>query len=333
MAVQKLTIGIAIRNEEGAITLFMNSLVQAVKSLSHAIVCETIACVNGSSDNSSQILFEMQQNNCYNVLNLKIIQSKEGKIEAQKAILASRSLNGRIALIGADTILDTHCLIELWNYLDQDDSLKTVYASMIPMQKHNRQSFTSWIQQAHYEFPDVLTLRRYIHGRCFMLQKASNLDEAYRYTNGSKIVSETNYSSSLNIDRGALVDDIYLSRYFVYKYGVESIKQVLKARLWFVPPHTLRDFYHGQRRMILENIRMSLLFPEFEYIQARFFRRTIRKDKLSELTIRNKLRYLTYHFFEKSIQTIAKFSRCGINDIWIELRSTKILNGRFDSWN
>ncbi|MFH1565328.1 MAG: glycosyltransferase family A protein [bacterium] len=325
MARKELTIGIAIRNEERAITLFMNSLVQAVKSLSHIMVCETIACVNGSSDNSSQILFEMQQNNCYNVLNLKTIQSKEGKIEAQKAILKSRSLNGRIVLIDADTILDTHCLVELWNYLVQDDSLKIVYANIIPMQKHGgKQSFTRWIQQAHYDFPDVLTPRKYIHGRCFMFQKGRNLDEAYKYSEDNRTIGKTGYDNSLNIDRGALVDDIYLSRYFVHKYGVESIKQVQKAKIYFAPPCTLRDFYHGQRRMVLENIRMSLLFPDFEYIQARFFKRSIQKDKLKKLKMGDQLRYLAYHFFEKSIQAIAKFAKWEKDGIWTELRSTKI---------
>jgi len=111
----QLTIGIPVRNEEKTFKKFICSLQAAVELLDKKIAIETIVCLNGSSDNSEQIIDDLIEGPVISKIKLQKIYSAEGKINALNAIIKARRFSGFICFFDADTLLNENCLIALWS--------------------------------------------------------------------------------------------------------------------------------------------------------------------------------------------------------------------------
>ena len=134
----------------------------------------------------------------------------------------------------------------------------------------------------------------------------------------------------LKLGKGHQVDDIYLSRVIAYEYGLDSIKEIQNAVVYFVPPRTLYDFYQGQKRLMLEILRLNLLFPEHAYLQENHFVRHMSYQAFKTLSVSERIHYLGYQAFELAIKTLVKgklwLSLRGILSIgkfWLPLKTTK----------
>ena len=164
-----LTIGIPVRNESRTLEKFIDSLRASVDLLPAHLTVETIICINGSTDDSEAIANRLVQKHSGSRFNLSVMHSQEGKIEAQRTILLSRRLHGMTAFFDADVIVHRHCLLNLWNAMEANPSLKVAY-SRVKILNHGYETIVEWIESVHYTFPHFLTPRKYFHGRGYFIR-------------------------------------------------------------------------------------------------------------------------------------------------------------------
>src|SRR3989344_3280017 len=257
-----LTIGVPVRNESRTLEKFIDSLRVSVDLLPANVAVETIICINSSTDDSQAVAERLIQKHSGSRFNLSIVQSQEGKMEAQRTILLSRRFHGMTAFFDADIIVHRHCLLNLWNAMEANPSLKVAY-SRVKILNHGHETIVEWIESVHYAFPHFLTPRKYFHGRGYFIRPT----ELFFLTNEEKEranqLNAMKHCAWMRLDKGPLVDDIYISRALVHRYGSKSIQEVSSAIVEFTAPRTLRDFYHGQRRLLIELRRLFTLFPEY----------------------------------------------------------------------
>ena len=166
---ESLTIGIPVRNESLTLERFIDSLRVSVNILPAHLTVETIICINGSTDESEVVAERLVQKYSGSRFNLSIVHSHEGKMEAQRTILLSRRLHGMTAFFDADIIVHRYCLLNLWNAMEANSSLKVVY-SRVKILNHGYETIVEWIESVHYAFPHFLTPRKYFHGRGYFIR-------------------------------------------------------------------------------------------------------------------------------------------------------------------
>ena len=133
----------------------------------------------------------------------------------------------------------------------------------------------------------------------------------------------------MQLDAGPLVDDIHLSRALVHSYGPESIQEIPNAVVEFTAPRTIRDFYHGQRRLLIELRRLDAMFPERAHLQKDFERKPDRKH-LRQASFDVRFHHFLYRSMERCIRTMVKVEisllvrfRGKLENLWVPLESTK----------
>lgn len=316
-----LTIGIPIRNEASSLKLFISSLVCAVKKVRELTPCiqiETLFCVNGTSDNSIEIIRGLAFND---QLNTSLIESEPGKVNALVKIAQKRVFSdGMICFIDADIKLEEYCLINLIRALETNTETFLVY-SLVQPKTMKKLSLLQKLQGVHYTLRKNVSPRKYFHGRTYLMRSSSFLEQDIRFSS-----EHPNWK----LENGPYVDDIYLSRAIVHEYGLGSLKEISDAKIYFSPPRTLWDFYLGQRRLCLEIKRLNLLYPEHAYIQTNYFKKKIRWSYFLDIKFRYFFQYLIYFFIEGSMRIITRLEILLISfrlrkckSIWKPLETTK----------
>ena len=123
----------------------------------------------------------------------------------------------------------------------------------------------------------------------------------------------------LDLPRGLVADDVYLSRSVVARHGPTAIARSAGGMVWFRAPETLRGMYQYYRRMQREIARVDALFPETRPIHQRWGKR--RTDvarllaspfaqQLSHLYFRGavalcRLRYVCDRFYHRHLASSA----------------------------
>ncbi len=317
MALHNLTLGIPVRNESLNLKQFINSLnisVDYLQNIYKDIKIEIIVCINGSTDNSENII---KNEIIASHLDVHLIFSSEGKLNAIDAILNSKKYNDLIGFIDADTLLEVSAIYELYAEIVDNKNLFAVYSNMTP---RGNDSFIYRIQKSHYDSRFSNT-RGYIHGRFYILKNADLLKVERIKRNNKKWI----------LEYGPLVDDIYLSRVIVATYGVGAIKEVEKSIIYFKPPQNLIDFFFGYRRIIIELKRLSFLYPEHNFIQKKYFSKNrygFKKYKNYE----QKFLYLIYQIIVHFIKLIVgleilliNFKIIKLKHVWKTTHSTKVI--------
>jgi glycosyltransferase involved in cell wall biosynthesis len=334
---KNLTIGIPVRNEAGTLEEFFDSLKASVDFLPEDLMVETIICINGCTDDSEEISQQLVHRFKNSHLNLTVLHSQKGKMEAQRAILASRRFQGMVAFFDADIILDHRCLLNLWNTMQENPDLQLAYARVKAL-NHGYETIVEWMESVHYVFPHLLSPRRYFHGRGYLIRPTKLFflepQEEERVRN---LAEKSSRFLWMQLKTGPLVDDIYLSRVLVHTYGFQCIREVQEAVVNFTAPRTLKDFYEGQRRLLTEIRRLDILFPEHVQLGKNFERKPdhthIRK---MEYNIR--IHHLLYRSMEKCVRAWIRISilwsdcfRRNSSELWVSLESTKkFLGGKND---
>lgn len=327
-AESSLTIGVPVRNESRTLERFIDSLRVSVDLLPVYIDVEIIICINGSTDDSEAIANQLVQKHSGSRFNLSVVHSEEGKMEAQRTILLSRRLRGMTAFFDADVIVHRHCLLSLWNAMEVNPSLKVTY-SRVKILNHGYETIVEWIESVHYAFPHFLTPRKYFHRRGYFIRSTElfflSNEERERV---NQLKAKKRYAW-MRLDTGPLVDDIHLSRALVYRYGPESIQEVPDAVVEFTAPRTIRDFYHGQRRLLIELRRLDTLFPEHAHLQKNFERKPDRKH-LRQASFDVRFHHFLYRFMERCVRAVVRIEifllicfRRQLGNLWVPLESTK----------
>ncbi|MEK7664837.1 MAG: glycosyltransferase family 2 protein [Patescibacteria group bacterium] len=316
-----LTIGIPIRNEEKNLESFIKSLSTAINILCHTLPklkIEVLFCINNTTDNSKDIVRKIAFEN---ISNVSLIESEPGKMNAITKIAHTRLFKDSMnCFIDADIILEKNCLLNLVQDLLDHKNIFLVYSSVHPNQ-NERQGFMQKIQKTHYNLREHINARKYFHGRAYIIRSSEILERNLRLSN-----KHPNWG----LIKGPYVDDIYLSRVIFHEYGPKSIREVTRAKVFFFPPKNIKDFYLGQRRLLLEIERLNLLYPEHVYIQKKYFKKKINWSYFLYAKLSDFFKYLPYFFIEEGTRLLIRFEILlisigiiKIKSIWNPLKTTK----------
>jgi hypothetical protein len=123
----------------------------------------------------------------------------------------------------------------------------------------------------------------------------------------------------LDLWRGLITDDVYLSRSIVARHGPAALGRSDGGMVWFRAPETWRGIYSYFRRMRRELERVDALFPETRAVHRRWGRRRtdVRRlwrapvaEQLSHLYFRGavalcRLRYVCDRFYHRHVSSRA----------------------------
>jgi hypothetical protein len=314
-----LTIGIPVRNEEKSLRLFLVYLEIAIQRLNMSLPelkTEVLFCLNDTTDKSFEIIESAKDKLSY----LRIIESKPGKIKAIQKIITERSFQeSMICFIDADVLIEKDCILNLVKGLLKNPELLLTYSSVHPYFK-KRKNIIERIQIAHYKTRDILTQRKYFHGRAYLVRSNLSIEIKVPKSNNTKWILED----------GPCVDDIHFSRLIAYNNGLNVIKEIAESKLQFSPPRSVVDFYLGQRRLLIEIKRLNLLYPEHSYTQSLYFKKKVKWMRIWKLKPLLVLNYLIYYYFEEIIRFLVRIEMLLISlgiikckTIWKILKTTK----------
>jgi hypothetical protein len=98
----------------------------------------------------------------------------------------------------------------------------------------------------------------------------------------------------LDLARGLVADDVYLSRSIVARHGPAAIARAPGGMVWFRAPETWRGMYDYFRRMQREIARVDALFPETRPIHRRWGRRRTDLARLRAAPLGQKVSHLYF---------------------------------------
>jgi len=276
---KSLTIGVPVHNEEEALPTFFENLVHAIQELPRNVDVEVIFCVNGCTDSSEALLRE-QTRNSSRIADMKIIESEPGKMNAQVAIVNAREYDGPMCFADADIAMTRPTLKALYNTIESAPDCQVAYSRVEPFyDKDANGSETAFndLLFTHYKYREHQPQRSYFHGRTFMMRDDSYLrDMGLGLDERIERVREEEdpwYMDNLGIEKGPMIDDIYLSRAIVFDHGAEAITEVPGATVYFNPPTSIEDYSRVLERTASEIKRLDLLYPEHAELQDSVFKR------------------------------------------------------------
>ena len=260
-----LTIGLPVHNEEKNISAFLRKLDENVRRLPAYVNIETIACVNGCKDRSKEILMRRLSQPIAERLNLSVVESDTGKLNAQLKILDVRQQKDAIiAYMDTDTYPDVDVLPKLFDRLHNDDNAFVTFARVEPYfpEGESLSEFQKDLR-AEYASRAFREPKPYIHGRAFMMRDAGLLFAIHDDVPNRVNCLEPELVDRFKLKKGAFTDDIYLSRIIALEYGQKSIVEVADAKTYFHPPKTPDDLFKAIRRTATELHRLGLIHPQF----------------------------------------------------------------------
>lgn len=285
-----LTIGVAARNEEATIADALRSIDEALTELPTEVNVEVIVAVNDSTDRTKEIADAHARRNP----RCRVIESPPGLVAAQRAIATAatgtRHTPGRSSIaddrparvdrparasrgpsspdylifVDADCLLDRQCLSRLTEVME-DPAIQATWATRVLAGSTRPGFWQATVNFGDYH-SDVIVRGHYLVGQAFAIR---NYEVAY----GSRDGQPQNVVTHLQLDRGPLTDDSYLSRALINDHGPDAIRPAPGAIVYAQPMRTLRDLYRAQRRKAYEVERLNLLFPELRTIRGKHFGR------------------------------------------------------------
>lgn len=278
MKTKDLLIGIPARNEAKTIVSTLNSIFQEIRFLPKPIKVRVIVVLNGCTDNTEFVVKEYisKNKNC----NIAINKISGGLIDAQQAIWHAKTRNEIVIFVDGDIKFEKKSLLRLYKK-SMDGNAGAVWSTIIPSRLPATQ-YLSLVRILNFRdyFPQLFEVRKYLCGRVFYLNKYPlKIANAGKYRSPGRQIE-----SLLSLERGPIVDDIYLTRYLRLDCGLESTQNCPDSVVYFNPITTVIDFYLSQRRTVFEMYRLDLLFPEKRTSHTK---KTYLKKKINSVIYQN----------------------------------------------
>jgi glycosyltransferase involved in cell wall biosynthesis len=327
-----ITIGIPYRDEGQSFHLLAGGLAEAVRELDGTTSYEIIVCVNGSPEGFAEQLEEQVKVSPLGIHPVRIITSQEGKLAAQKAIVAARVLQGYLAFVDSDVVIGPNVLRCLWETLEAEPDCIVAYGQPVAIFPE-RGNWVHILLRAHYSLRERAYRRAHFHGRAFMMR------EWFLHPPTAPEKTHAFDGKRLRLHIGPLVDDIVLSRIAVAKWGPNVIREVQEANVFFDPPDTLRGLYAGHLRVALELKRLDMLYPEHAHLQDQVFRVPWQLDGIRRFSKRLKALHACYRCLDAMLRRMAHvhvgMMRKGwlnLETLWIRVPGTKSFARHRRSW-
>ena len=318
-----LTVGVPCRDEGQDFSLFAGGLRGALRNLPAELPIEVLICVNGSREGFADQLASIVEVSGLSDSRVTFITSPEGKLEAMKAIARNRVLQGYLAFVDSDVVLEANVLRRLWEVLETDSRCMISYGQPVPVFPR-QPNLIHRLSRAHYALRERAYHRPYFHGRAFMLREWFFDDPGQDRGIKPALVRR------LKLQKGPLVDDIAMSLMAVAQWGTVAIREVREANVYFDPPDDLRGLYAGALRVALEIQRLDLLYPQHRRIMVSILTKSWRKQGLSRFSWYLRALHAAHRALDTTIKTTAqlhvrlvKHGILKVDTLWIRVPGTK----------
>jgi thymidylate kinase/glycosyltransferase involved in cell wall biosynthesis len=262
---KKISIGVCLKNEQSLIIPCLESLYSAIVCAHDKYLIDLSICFNGTTDNSKKLVDEWIIKHS-DVKPKIIVLENPNLVEAQRVIVEQSSSDcNYFGFFDADVIVDEKVILLLVDKLEKDNNCIVAYAQSIPLYRKKETLIEKAMNLYDYG-PSVYSKRKYLHGRVFITK--------------DWFIPQTN---SL-----LCVDDIYLSFYYLTKYGSESICKVPSAKVMFHQLRTFKDYFKVYRRRNIEVNKCLTLYPEFSKLPKDQINRDFVWIKFWESSVGNK---------------------------------------------
>lgn len=311
-----LYFAIPVYNEENNLGKCIKSLYRDSLLLNQKIT--TFLCLNGCTDNSKKIAFDMQKK--YPKLNLKILKSKKGKLNAQEKMIKNiSSKKDYIIFLDSDIEIKKGCIKKLINELNKHKKIMIVGAYPIAKKYFGwnickklfsgilniRSKHPSW-ERSKYEVSEYhpyavldpqykntnpkheLQSKIFFHGRMFALRS-------------KQIWSKPAKKS------GVVGDDTFLSDNILYHYGKGSIRNRYDAIVYYKPFISLLYHYRVYKRVYYDLKNLEKSYFKFKKIR-RLSKLEINKDYLNKQNKMTKILFYLYEVIRKIEKFLFKYS-------------------------
>jgi glycosyltransferase involved in cell wall biosynthesis len=257
---KNISLAICLKNEETTIVNSIKSLISASIKIESDFNVHYYVCFNGTTDSSKDLVNKwLTENN--HLSRFKVIDLKEGNlVEAQRVVVkdAENLKCGYFGFFDADIIIDENSIKEMIDVFNRNKDTIVVYASSKPILREGKETFLERVMNIYDCGTTIYSERKYLHGRAFITKEWS--------------IPKT--------DPPLMVDDIYLSFFYLSKYGNKSIKRSPNSVVGFLQIRSFKDFYRVFRRRNIEVKKIITLFPEFKNLSSEQINRRIIWKKL-----------------------------------------------------
>lgn len=243
-----ICLAITARNEEQALPYCLRSLLRSVTAAEARIPLrfDVVVVADDCTDRTAMVAQSFSR--------VRVLTSAGGKVEAQRRVANTTPF---VVFSDADILVTENTVAVVCQAMLDDPYLQIAYPRKQPLPPVQ----TTLLAKAIYCYNRVNGFqepRRYFNGKFFAIRdwQVPTLEELRPRL------------SSLPADRfydfhaGMRVDDIWLSRDILRRYGPVGIREVAGGEIWFRPSETFTGMYRTYHRMRLEIERLSKLLPE-----------------------------------------------------------------------
>lgn len=244
---QRITIGVTAKNEAACIAATLSSLLRSVEQAEGKGIAsyEVIALLDECTDGTEAIVRTFPR--------VQIMIARGGLIEAQRLIAHRQPF---VIFSDADILLGESVIGELTLALLADPNLQVAYPAKSPLPP-KRQTLMASALYCYNRVEGFQNSRRYFSGKLFAIRdwQAPTLDEL------APRLKDLPRDRFYDFHAGLRVDDIWLSRDILMRYGTEAIREIRSGEIQFRPPETFTGMYRMYLRMRREFERLNILFP------------------------------------------------------------------------
>lgn len=243
-----ICLAVTARNEEQTLPGCLKSLLRAVKVAESRLplTFDVVVVADDCTDATEALASSFSR--------VRVIRSSGGKVEAQRRVANTTPF---VVFSDADILVEEDALAAVCDRMLANPSLQVAYGTKQPLPPARR----TLLAQALYCYNRVngfQVRRHYFNGRFFAIRDWQAPTLAELQSRLARLPQNRFY----NFHSGMRVDDIWLSRDILRRYGRDAICEVDNAAIWYRPPETFRGMYRTYRRMRLEIERLNFLFPE-----------------------------------------------------------------------
>ncbi|GIF49312.1 glycosyl transferase family 2 [Asanoa ferruginea] len=307
-----LTVGVAARNEEATISHSLESIENALAEIPGEGATELIVAVNDSTDRTRELAeaFANRDPSRY-----RVIESEPGIVEAQRAVARAAKAPDYLIFVDADCLLDRQCLRKLSEVM-RDPTVQATWAQRVLAGPAKPGFWQALLNFGDYH-RDVILRGHYVVGQAFAIRKYD-----VPYDSPSREPVPANVAAHLQLDRGPLTDDSYLSRALIAAFGQDAIRPGNDAIVYAQPMRSLRDLYRAQRRKAYEVERLNLLFPELRGVRGKFFGRRFDSTAYARLTPAQRLQCRLYQRLYSGLWRLAQWQLA--TSLWLLKRGVPL---------
>lgn len=196
-----------------------------------------------------------------------VLRASGGKVEAQRA---GAALPGDFHIFcDADVVVARDTLHALLATMIESPSLRVAFPPRMPVAPRRRTRLARAVHEYNARRGWDDGRGAWFSGKCFAIR---GWDVPTRASLAARIAAAPR-DRFVDVARGLVADDVYLSRSIVAAHGPGAIRRSDGGMVWFRAPEDLRGMYRYYRRLRRELLRVDRLFPETRPTHARFGRR------------------------------------------------------------